>query len=255
LGFSIVDSDSGITRTDGTLDCDYFRPLLPALALGALDTVDAGDVARHLLICASCRRELDSYADLVDAIGFAAPQFSPRPSLRDSILGGLTAPPPRMLRASWRWAAAAAAVLAILLAGNLALLLRGTVGEARAPVATRPSTVAAVPQLDWYDVTAAGPSAGSAYGILCAQETGSLAWLMVQDLPVLPPGKIYQAWLTNGDQRVSAGTFGVDPRGRGFLTIRLGQPIESYSGLGVTEEPSGGSTAPTGERLLGVTFD
>lgn len=248
-------------RTTGELPahlpptCEEARPLLAAASVGALDRTDAHVVANHLLRCPNCRQELDRYRNAVDYIGFAVPQVDPRPSLRKAILAVLTTNEPTSHPLPWRWVTSvAAALIVVLLAGNLALQLHrfGTWQTTSAP-ATRAASAQAS-QLVWYDLTSVSPAAGSGRGVLCAQQNGNLAWLIVQDLPQLPAGQTYQAWLTSGDQRFSAGTFTVDPLGRGFLTIRLAHPIDSYSLLGVTGEPAGGSPTPTGPRLLSVSF-
>lgn len=237
------------------LSCEDVRPLLPAVAIGALDRTDAVGVAQHLLVCPACRQELDRYGDTADYVGFAVPQITPHPSLRPRILAALSTNGYRRFTPRWRLAASiAAALIVMLLAANLALQLHLIDSDSQSTASPRRTASATAPQLVWFDLTASGPNAGSASGILCAQRDGNLAWLIVQDLPQLPPGKIYQAWLSNDGQRVSAGTFSVDDRGRGFLTIRLAHPIDSYALLGVTDEPDGGSPAPSGERFLSVSL-
>jgi len=241
-----------------SLACDEVRPLLSAVAIGALDADEAAGVAQHLLECRECRQELDRLSDTVDLIGYGAPQIEPPASLRDSFLRQLgdeavdvSTPAPVTRVVPWRWIASiAAALIVVLLAGNIALQLRDSNGAA--PAASQASGTRAAVPLVWYDLAAAGPQAGNATGFLCAQETGRLAWLIVQDLPALPAGKTYQAWLTSGDERINAGTFTVDDKGRGFLTIRFssGEPLEHFTTLGVTEEPSGGSPTPSGQRYL-----
>lgn len=249
-----MDNLSPASRISSLLGCDEVRQHLPAFALGALDAADAEGISEHLLTCRACRQELDRYADIVDFIGFTAPPATPAPQLRDLVLGALEPAPRKVLTVSWRWMAAAAAVIVMLLAGNVTLLLTRPAGGKPAPAATNRVASGPTPEMDWFDLAATNPEAKSAYGILCAQKTGNLAWLIAEDLPPLPPGKVYQAWLTIGDQRVSAGTFMVDSLGRGFLTIRLTRPIQSYSVLGVTEEPFGGSPNPSGDRYLNVSL-
>jgi anti-sigma-K factor RskA len=245
-----------------SLACEEVRPFLSAVAIGALDTDEAAEVAQHLLECRDCRQELDRLSDTVDLIGFVAPQIEPPTGLRASFLSqlgdeptGVPVPAPVTRIMPWRWIASiAAALIVVLLAGNILLQLRDSNGAA--PAATQASGTRVSAPLVWYDVTAAGPQAGQATGFLCAQETGRLAWLIVQDLPALPAGKTYQAWLSNGDQRINAGTFTVDEKGRGFLTIRLSStaPLEHFTALGVTEEPSGGSPNPSGPRFLSASL-
>jgi hypothetical protein len=224
------------------------------LALGALDAYEAQSITEHLLNCAACRRDLDRFSDVVDSIGFTASPVSPPPDLRDRVLGSLDPTPSNVVILSRRWLAVAATIVALLLAGNVALLLTRPAGGQQTPATTARTASSLTPDLAWFDLAATNPEAKSAYGILCAQKNGNVAWLMAEDLPALPSGKVYQAWLTIGDQRVSAGTFTVDSLGRGFLTIRLARPIQNYSVLGVTEEPFGGSTIPSGDRYLNVSL-
>ena len=228
--------------------------MFAAAAIGALDPPESDGVTRHLRHCRSCRLELERFADTVDLLGFVTPQLQPSPSLKAAILPGMEPQQPLRLTSRLAWAASlAAALLALLLAGNLALQLHlvGGGSSSHTPVAQNAATTQ--PQLVWYDLTST-TSGGSASGTLCAQQDGGVAWLIVENLPQLPAGKTYQAWLTHGDQRVSAGTFTVDDRGRGFLTIHLTQPIGNYSVLGVTDEPMGGSPEPTGPRLLSASL-
>ncbi len=254
-GFCIVDHASSTTDSNRFGRCATVRPLLAGASLGALDLDEWSEVDRHLMTCAACRREYDQFAGVVDDLGFAAPDVAPPNSLRDAVLGSLTPQPIVLRMPDWRWVSAAAAVIVILLAGNVALLLRDRTSAVTQPTTISQSVAAAsAPQFVWFDLTANSQPSNPAYGILCAQKQGSVAWLMVQDLPMLPNGKIYQAWLAFGDQRVNAGTFVVDERGRGFLTIHLAHPIASYTSLGITQEPSGGSPVPTGTRLLSASL-
>ncbi|HEX7101100.1 MAG TPA: zf-HC2 domain-containing protein, partial [Nitrolancea sp.] len=169
-----------------SLPCEEVRLLLSAVAIGALDADEAAEVAQHLLECRDCRQELDRLSDTVDLIGFVAPQIEPPASLRASFLSQLedeptSAPVPATATriVPWRWIASiAAALIVVLLAGNIALQLRDSNGAA--PAATQASGTRVAVPLVWYDVAAAGPQAGHATGFLCAQETGRLAWLIVQ---------------------------------------------------------------------------
>lgn len=241
--------------------CEQVEPLLAAAALGTLDLEDAALAARHLEECRRCRH---LYADLhlaADALGWSVPQVSPPPALRQRLLSAMS-PAPRLLRLPARaWAVAAAVLIIALLGGNLMLTLARP-RQAATPAATptpASAQVASLGPLAWYNLTAAGAGVGSgvgsetgsnAWGTLCAEAQGRFAWLMVDGLPQLPPGRVYQAWLQANGQRTSAGTFTVDAQGRAFVVIRLDQPIQTFQTVGVTDEPAGGSRWPTGRRHL-----
>jgi anti-sigma-K factor RskA len=71
-------------------------------------------------------------------------------------------------------------------------------------------------------------------------------FLYTLGMPALPPDKVYQLWLVESDNRhVSAGTFRVDERGRGVLTCNAAEDFQQFARMGITTEPTGGSTDPT----------
>ncbi|MBX6341314.1 MAG: anti-sigma factor, partial [Thermomicrobiaceae bacterium] len=117
------------------------------------------------------------------------------------------------------------------------------------PPASAAGPAGASAGLDWYYLTGTSLAAG-AHGILCRQDDGDLAWLIVEGLPAPPPGRVYQLWLIRQDGRLSGGTFTVDARGRAFMTIWLPAGTSPFQALGVTDEPPGGSPQPTGRRYL-----
>jgi hypothetical protein len=82
-------------------------------------------------------------------------------------------------------------------------------------------------------------------------QSGLRIHLNAPDLPRLPDGQFYQAWLrSNADAKhlVAIGTFhtGVD------VTLWAGVPIEQFSTLTVTIEPDDGDPASSGNRVLAV---
>lgn len=239
----------GGDRTSTEQSCESIRPLLPVAALGALEAEDEDAVARHLAGCRRCRHEFTDYCATVDALALTVPLRTPPAELRSRILDAIH-PRRRLIALAPRAAAAIAAVLVVaLLASNVFLWRELSAARADARPAGRGDAVAAVPTLVWYDLAGDAPQP-EARGTLCAEPNGRIAWLIVEGLPPLPPGRVYQAWLVRGDDRTSAGLFSVDERGRGFLTIRLDQPLRSFQAMGVTDEPDGGSPGPTGQRFL-----
>jgi anti-sigma-K factor RskA len=77
--------------------------------------------------------------------------------------------------------------------------------------------------------------------------------IVANDLPVPPPGRIYQVWVIGGAGPVSAGLLGEQGSGRGMLIAP--PPPGLTPGMvtvAVTDEPPGGLAAPTGTvRLAG----
>ncbi len=64
-------------------------------------------------------------------------------------------------------------------------------------------------------------------------------------MPVLPPGRTYQLWFSDGGTMRPAGLLPAD-HGQLLLT----GDINGAVGVGVTQEPSGGSAQPTGQPLM-----
>ena len=90
----------------------------------------------------------------------------------------------------------------------------------------------------------------AARGLLVASRTSNRALLLVVDLPRLPYGMIYQVWLIKNSRMYSAGWFTVDSTGYGQTVIIPVAPFWEFDAVGITIEPSGGSTDPTGVSVL-----
>lgn len=67
------------------------------------------------------------------------------------------------------------------------------------------------------------------------------------------PGRTYELWLiTEGQEKIPAGTFDVDASRRGLLVARVPKEVGKVVFAAVTDEPAGGVPQPTGSiHLLG----
>jgi anti-sigma-K factor RskA len=91
--------------------------------------------------------------------------------------------------------------------------------------------------------------APDARGILFV--SGEKGTLMLQGLSPLPDQQTYQLWLAPvGESAQSAGLLSVDPEETTWLNVSIPPGIQDLSAVGVSIEPSGGSSAPTGPILL-----
>jgi anti-sigma-K factor RskA len=94
-------------------------------------------------------------------------------------------------------------------------------------------------------------AAPGATGLLVISLNGQHGTLVVDDLPDLNDQWQYQLWLIDqSGSRTSGGVFSVR-EGYGSVWVSSPQPLIHYPVFGVTVEPSGGSAAPTGEKVLG----
>jgi anti-sigma-K factor RskA len=74
--------------------------------------------------------------------------------------------------------------------------------------------------------------------------------LIVAGLPKLEANQTYQVWLINGDKPVSAGLLTVDENGQGVVIVTSDEAISSFKSLGISVEPQGGSSQPTGDIVV-----
>ena len=65
-------------------------------------------------------------------------------------------------------------------------------------------------------------------------------------MPTLANGRTWQAWVLGADAPAPAGL----ATGGGIVTITLTAPLGPGEGVAVTQEPAGGSKAPTSTPVL-----
>lgn len=93
-------------------------------------------------------------------------------------------------------------------------------------------------------------------GSLLVDKQRDLVGVFAWNLPKPPTGKTYEIWLIGKQGQRTSGGFLVPEAGYPFVSTVLWspQPLSSYTGIGVTVEPVGGSPQPTGTRILRVDF-
>jgi anti-sigma-K factor RskA len=89
-----------------------------------------------------------------------------------------------------------------------------------------------------------------ASGRLFAGPESQTGILVLSGLRPLAPGSVYQLWLIEGESPQSAGVFEVDAQGEAALLVQAPAAIDSFDALGVSIEPEGGSTQPTGDIVM-----
>ena len=231
-------------------DDHAIRDLLPGHALGCLDPEEAAAVKEHLSSCAACREELQSFVQVVDRLARAVPAAEPPAALEARILRGtgMSARKPLLFpraaavrHAAWRPAlsAMAAVFVAALIAGNL-LQWTGVIPQRGRAGDTPLMTV----------MLAGTGDARGAFGTVVLDTADHEGVLAVTGLPRLDAARQYQLWLIRGTERRSAGVFSVDGDGYGSLLLAVPVDFRDFRALGISVEPSGGSPAPTGPRVM-----
>jgi Anti-sigma-K factor rskA len=238
-----------------TADHQELRDLLAPVALGAADPSETTRVEAHAVECAVCAEELAGLRGTANALALAVPQHDPPPGLRDALMASVRAeaaaraadaqppparaagPPPRarwwrrpVLR-PWPALAAAAAVVAVLLAWNIALQVGSDGGEEQV-------TTLAV---------AGTPDAPGVTGRVAHLTDDGTAIVRLAGLPRLAAGDAYQLWVIDGGTPRSAALF--EPEGPGEA-VAVAADLQGAEALAVTAQPATSRAAPEGPILL-----
>jgi anti-sigma-K factor RskA len=231
--------------------------LLPAYALDCLDEEDMLLVTEHLAVCPTCRAELASYQGVADQLAMAVPCNEPPAGLKRRLMAHVQPPRPQTIpqpRPAWwqqvgrvlqhpAWGVASLALILALAVSNV-LLWQQVNRPGGAPNGQSMRTLA----------LASTASAPEASGIVVISTDGEYGTLVVDNLPALDKTQQYQLWLIQGGTRTSGAVFSVGQDGYGSVPILAPEPLTHYSSFGITVEPSGGSSHPTGAKVLGGTF-
>jgi anti-sigma factor RsiW len=209
-------------------------------ALYALDALEGDELARfeeHLGDCERCRNELLGLRAAAASLAFAVDGPAPPAALRSRVLGaaraeGQNVVPFRTRRSIAVSVAAAVAVAATAAAVALGLwaasLDHSLSGERAALRILGDPRARHIPLTDVRGTLVVAPSGDAA---------------LAADLSAPPPGKVYEAWVIDGNAVHRAGTF---TGRRTTLTTR----VPSGATVAVTLERAGGVDRPTSHPLL-----
>jgi anti-sigma-K factor RskA len=210
---------------------------LAAFVLGALEREEAAAVERHLEGCSRCQEELRWLQPALQTLPESVERLEPPPQLRESLMAEVRADAraetaaERSARArSWGWLLRPAAGFAV-----IALLVAAVVG---------------------YEVGKVGSGGGG--GTTVERRVGGIDVKMVQEgnsgtlelagVHQLPPDKVLEAWVEREGQVEAVPALFVPDR-KGQAETRIAD-MSGVAVVMVTEEPQGGSEAPTGEPIM-----
>lgn len=207
-----------------------------AYVLGALEPAEADAFRRHIAECAACREEVAAYERVTRELPAETEHYEVPRDLRKRVMREVRATPkatgatppvlraPRLSQTLTVWAGALAVVLVAVVVA-VALTSGGSGGSA-----TR--TIEA--------------SAGNAE----LRVSGGHADLIVRRLPQLPAGRIYQMWVQRGNgSPAPTGTL-FDVSAGGSAAVGVPGSLDGVSAVLVTQEPAGGTPAPTSAPLI-----
>jgi len=253
-------------------NCEQFRELIEAYALGALDADERTDLDVHLASgCVNCRTALEEARWLVSQLAYLAPDRVPSPLLKERLMQTVRAESAAATRRSvfvfrsrtiWTWIGVAALIVFALYSGREMRRLRDQTRQAKSNTAEaqrdrlRLEEQLVIAQLEVSILT----DPASLKITLRPQnpQTPALegAWhselgivLTGQHVAVPPGNRVLQLWLipkTAGARPVPSLT--LRPGADGKLVLSVFNPpkvMAETKALAITEEPAGGSAQPT----------
>ncbi len=268
-------------------DPDQVAEIAAADALDALDPEQAQLFADHARSCVQCGEAVGQMREVAALLALAVPPVEPPTHLRRRFLdraqsesqgmispgppyqsSGAVAPIatkrgsfPPTLRARWLPLLPSVASLIALLAVSIVLLQqRDQVEQLQSQIALQQATIgrqqAQIERQSRIQSLIALPNAsirqmqqGGIQARVVTAPNSRTAYLVVTGLPPLPPERDYQIWLRDGTRFISAGIF--HPDRSGDLLVDAPAPLKEYGAIGISQEPKGGSPAPTGKILVG----
>ncbi len=237
-----------------------FQENLAAYALGALDPEEAAALERHLKTCEPCRLELATYervgAGLLTALPASAPRASVRQGLQKRLSGVNSRPRPSPNWSAGRWLFAGALAALVVLNALLLSQVYSLRQEQTEMMAQRKSDPTALAMLAYPTTKELAFDQNGVVGSLLVDKQQDLVGVFAWNLPQPPSGKTYQIWLIDSQGNRTKGGFLVPEAGYPFVTavVWSPRPLSTYTGIGVTLEPIGGSQQPTGSPILRVEF-
>jgi anti-sigma-K factor RskA len=267
---------------------DTIGAMLDEYALGQLSQDERRDVETHVRECDTCAADLRELTIVMEGLAHSPDPVSPPPALKQRVLASLATQPQephrpadgnvvpmpaktavirRGLHPAWL---AAAAVLVLGLAAALysanatRRLLVDDVQEAQAEAGElrrrleqysgqADLAVSILTASDMQPIAMSGKENATASTARAYWSPTRGLLIVANDLPVPPPGRIYQVWVIGGGKPFSAGLLGEQGAGRGMLIAPPpGGVAPGAVTVAVTDEPPGGLPAPSGAiRLAG----
>jgi len=263
--------------------------MLDEYALGQLSQDERRTVETHVRECDTCAADLRELAVVMEGLAHSLDPMTPPPALKQRVMSSLASQPQEPARTVVEpnavaippkgvkirrgvhpgWLAAAAVVIlglgvALYSVDATRRLLIDDVQEAQAAVADLQRrldlnaeqadlAVSILTATDMQPVAMSGKenATGSTARAYWSPTRGLL--IVANDLPMPPPGRIYQVWVIGGGTPFSAGLLGEQGVGRGMLIAPPPRGVAPGAvTVAVTDEPPGGLPAPSGSiRLAG----
>jgi anti-sigma-K factor RskA len=247
---------------------EQFGEDLALHALGALDGSERAALEKHLNECADCRRELQQLRGDMALLALSASGPKPPQRARQRLLTAIAEEPERIQTATtkrswWRtfeWVAAVAALAVVVLLVRQNSDLRRNIASIQARMLHQQAELArakqvadlfTAPETQQVTLIAAKTPPQPQGKTFYLRNRGQLIFL-ANNLPPLPPDKIYELWLIpKVGAPLPAGLFRPDAHGSATVVnppLPAGVEAKTFA---VTLEPESGShEAPRGQAVM-----
>lgn len=259
------------------MDREHIDELLPFYALDALSEEERELVETYLREHPEARQQVEELGAAASALPYSVQPVEPSPRSKAALMARVaadqkaaapsvqqdrSAPRRKMHFANlFRALSLGAAAIAILWAVVLNLQvarLQSQVTALNDRIAAQSDAldriVTSLPQTDPSTVITVAlrgtDSQPQVQGQLIVNPDSQSAVLVITGLPPLDAGQTYQVWLINGGAPISAGLLAADENGQAVFIVTSEESIGSFSQLGISIEPQGGSQQPTGDIIV-----
>ncbi|MBA3468844.1 MAG: anti-sigma factor [Herpetosiphonaceae bacterium] len=227
---------------------EEWENLIAIAALEGLEPAESAALERHLATCADCRQALADYRHVAAQLDQMIPLVTAPAHLEQRLLGQIRRP---ARRSPLRWLAAVATVVALLL-GGYSWNLRGELQRQTSALAELQRSLAG-PNARLIPLSATSNVA--ARGQFTWTPGQAVASLVVEGLPLLEPGHVYQLWLVRKDGTIDpAGTFSQAAEGEIRATVRAPVGWSNYANVGISAEPASAPKQPSSTGIVQGDF-
>lgn len=227
--------------------------LVGAYAVDAVDDEERARFEEHLAECADCRAELDGLRAAAGMLASATP-VSPPPEMRGMVLSGISRVrplPPQVTELKSRrrrWAPFLAAAAAAVIVGGVGVALEPWADD---EPGTSVTLSAADRVLQAPDAEKVSLTIGEAEATVVRSKEEGRVVVVTDDMPAPSAGRVWQAWIQ--DEKGKLSPAGLMPAGPDNTIVLSGDATEA-TGVGITEEPAGGSDVPTTSPIAMFEF-
>ena len=248
-------------------NCDQFRELFEAYALGSLDAAERAALEAHLATgCKDCAKSVEEARWLVSQLAYLVPQTAPSDMLKGRLMqtvrseaqAAKQSAPAKPAIPFWMWAGVAALLLFSVYSGwqteQLRKDIRSTNNRAATIMQQRQDLEAQLESAKREAVILTDPASVK---IIDPKNPGMEAvWhsklgIVVTGAKVAAPSgnRVFQLWLipkAPGAKPIPS--LVIRPDAEGKIVLLVANPpdaMEATKALAITEEPEGGSQAPT----------